>query len=146
MGLKTRTARCACGRLQAAVVGEPYFVIACNCAACQRRTGSAYGVGAYFTGTQVISVRGESKAFVRTGDSGRPVQFHFCPHCGSSVYWTGVLETTTKGLGIAVGCFAEPDFPPPRFVAWCVSKHGWVEFPPGIPRQDTQPDSVAGLY
>lgn len=141
-----RTARCARQNLQVAVAGEPSFVFACNCTECQRRTGSPYGVGAYFTGRQVVSVSGGSKVFIRTANSGRQVQFRFCPHCGSTVYWTGVGGTVSEGLGIAVGCFNDPALPAPRIIAWCASKLGWVEFPPDIPRHDTQPDSVPGLY
>jgi hypothetical protein len=141
-----RTARCACERLQIVVAGEPYFVSACNCTQCQRRTGSVFGVGGYFAGVQVRSVSGESRAFLRSSDSGRPVQFHFCPTCGSTVYWTGVGDPISEGVGVAVGCFGDPDFPPPHLAAWCVSKLGWVEFPAGMPRHQTQPDSVPGLY
>jgi hypothetical protein len=146
MGLRTRTARCACERLQLSVGGEPYFISACNCTECQRRTGSAFGVGAYFAGPQVHSLTGESRVFIRSSDSGRPVQFHFCPHCGSTVYWTGVGESVSEGLGIAAGCFADPTFPAPQIIAWCVSKLGWVEFPPDILHHGTQPDSVPGVY
>jgi hypothetical protein len=65
MGLPTRTARCACDRLQVAVAGEPYSISACNCTQCQRRTGRVFGVGACFNGTQVISVTGKDSRFVR---------------------------------------------------------------------------------
>ena len=147
MGLNTRVARCACDQLQVAVSGEPYFIAACHCTQCQRRTGSVFGVSAYFTGTQAVAVSGESKVFVRSATtSGRPVEFHFCPQCGSTVYWTGVGEDASEGLGIAAGCFADAHFPAPQIVAWCVGRVGWVEFPPGIPHHDSQPESIPGLY
>ena len=34
-------ARCECGALTLTLRAEPDFVIACNCKACQRRTGAA---------------------------------------------------------------------------------------------------------
>jgi len=64
--------------------------------------------------------------FIRSSTSGRPVQFHFCPHCGSTVYWTGVGEDVSEGLGIAAGCFTDPAFPAPQIVAWCTSRVGWA--------------------
>ena len=147
MGLNTRVARCACDQLQVAVSGEPYFIAACHCTQCQRRTGSVFGVSSYFTGAQVVAVSGESRVFVRSATtSGRPVEFHFCPQCGSTVYWTGVGEAAAEGLGIAAGCFADPHFPAPQIVAWCAGRVGWVEFPPDIPRHDSQPESIPGLY
>ncbi len=40
----TREAACHCGQLRLEVTGEPQTVSICNCLACQRRTGSAFGV------------------------------------------------------------------------------------------------------
>jgi hypothetical protein len=61
--MPTRTAQCACGRLQVDVVGEPHVVAVCNCDFCQKRTGSVFQVGAYFTKDQVVEIRGEVKAY-----------------------------------------------------------------------------------
>ena len=36
---------------------------------------------------------------------------NFCPQCGTLVFWE--LEVRPKHMGIAVGCFAEPQFPGP---------------------------------
>jgi Glutathione-dependent formaldehyde-activating enzyme len=58
----------------------------CNCTQCQRRTGSAYSVHAYFDRGRV-RIEGESRRFRRSSDAGRWVEFGFCPGCGSTVYW-----------------------------------------------------------
>lgn len=39
-----RTAACSCGSLAITTTGEPRRVSACHCLACQKRTGSAFGV------------------------------------------------------------------------------------------------------
>ena len=44
----TRTAHCSCGALRVEVSADPDAVVACHCGECQRRTGSMFGVGAYF--------------------------------------------------------------------------------------------------
>ena len=49
----TRSASCSCGRLTVSVTGEPARVSVCHCLACQRRTGSAFGVQARFDASQV---------------------------------------------------------------------------------------------
>jgi len=32
-------------------------------------------------------VAGDATAYTRQSDSGYPVTFYFCPHCGATVYW-----------------------------------------------------------
>ena len=44
----THLATCGCGALRVTTAGDPDLVVACSCIACQRRTGSPFGVGAYF--------------------------------------------------------------------------------------------------
>jgi len=43
-----RTAECHCGSLRAIVAGEPETVDLCHCKACQRRTGTAFHLGATY--------------------------------------------------------------------------------------------------
>ena len=77
----SRIARCYCGSLRAEATGEPAIAL-CHCTACQRRTGSAFGVVAFFPKEQV-RIEGPSKVYVRGSGSGRKVEFHFCPDCGA---------------------------------------------------------------
>jgi hypothetical protein len=49
----TRMARCSCGSLRAEVSADPIYVIASHCGECQRRTGSVFGVAAYYKKEQV---------------------------------------------------------------------------------------------
>ena len=51
--MATREATCHCGQLSLTVDGEPFAVSICNCLACQRRTGSAFGMQAGFKADQV---------------------------------------------------------------------------------------------
>ena len=133
-----RTACCACGALSVIVNGDPTFVAICNCTQCQRRTGSVYGVSAYFDGGQIVEIAGASKLFTRGSDAGRSVEIRFCSECGSSVYWTGSGAPVTDGIGIAAGCFADPEFPEPEVVAWCAHKYTWAKFPPDAEYREGQ--------
>jgi hypothetical protein len=118
-----RLASCSCGQLTAQVVGEPVRVSICHCLACQRRTGSVFGEQARFL-RAAVSVSGVSTEYVRTGDEGSQVRFHFCPSCGSTVYYElGGLE---EFLAIPVGAFADPGFPAPRVSIYEERKHPWV--------------------
>jgi hypothetical protein len=104
--------------------GEPAGVVACHCLACQRRTGSVLGIGAYYP-EERISLSGVTTEFVRPTDSGNSFSTHFCPTCGTSVYWSSAKN---PGLvGIAVGAFADPSFPSPGRSVWEQSRHAWVD-------------------
>lgn len=122
-----RTAQCSCGQLSVTVEGDPELVVLCNCTQCQRRTGSAFGIGAYFKRDRVTAISGERTIFERSSDSSRTAKAHFCPACGTTVYWQ--LEMWPDTYGFAVGCFSDPSFPQPQISAWSVTKHEWVELP-----------------
>ena len=61
----TYRASCGCGQLQLACEGEPVRISMCHCLACQRRTGSVFGVQARFPRDQVTVVEGRSAQFSR---------------------------------------------------------------------------------
>lgn len=131
----TRTARCACGALQVEATGEPKFVVACHCIECQRRTGSVFGVGAYYPKAQ-IAASGASKTFVRNGQEGRKLRIHFCPDCGTSVWWEADMRPDF--IGVAVGAFGDPQFPVPLRSVWEQSRHPWLQFEHGPDHFDAQ--------
>jgi hypothetical protein len=125
--LPKRLASCSCGQLTAQVTGDPVRVSICHCLACQRRTGSVFGQQARFPLVNV-TVAGESTEYVRVGDAGSRVRFHFCPRCGATVYYA--LEGLDEFLAIPVGAFADPGFPAPGVSVYEDRKHGWVVPPP----------------
>lgn len=118
-----RLARCSCGQLQAHVDGDPLRVTVCHCLACQQRTGSVFGQQARFRREQV-RITGTSTEYSRTGDAGSTTRFHFCPRCGSTVYYQpGGME---EFLAIPVGAFADPSFPVRNFRSMRIgSMDGW---------------------
>jgi hypothetical protein len=122
-----RLASCSCGQLAAQVVGEPVRVSICHCLACQRRTGSVFGQQARFR-RENVSLSGDSSQYVRVADDGPRVTFHFCPHCGSTVYYEP--EGLEEYLVIPVGAFADPSFPKPSVSVYEARMHAWVVPPP----------------
>ncbi len=120
-----RTAQCCCGSLRAEVTGEPALVCACHCMECQRRTGSPFGVSTYFPKAQVRT-DGPNNVYARGSDSGRKMECHFCPECGSTVFWNA--ELLPDLIGIAFGAFADPSMPRPTVSVWETTRHPWVAF------------------
>ena len=131
--MPTRVASCSCGQLSVAVSEEPYRVSICHCLACQRRTGSVFGVQARFR-AEAVEVTGESQEYVRVGDEGNEVVFRFCPRCGATVYWG--FKGHDEFVVVAVGAFAEPEFPAPSVSVYEVRKHGWVVTPSQVEHLD----------
>jgi hypothetical protein len=129
--LRERDAACACGQLRIKLAGNPKLVSSCHCLACQRRTGAVFGSTSFFDRLQILSLEGKDKTYRRAGDSGRFLTFHFCPECGSSVFWES--EGDAETISVAVGAFADPDFPMPARTVWAENKHAWLPFPETIP-------------
>jgi hypothetical protein len=100
-------------------------VSACHCLNCKKRSGSAFAVQARWPSAQV-QIEGTSKTFVKVADSGNRATFHFCPDCGSDVYYAidGKFDDL---VAIPLGAFDDPYFATPGFSVWEKRKHDWVE-------------------
>jgi len=95
--IKTRTASCNCGQLRVTCKGpDPERRSLCHCHLCQKQTGSAFSIQARFPREQV-TIEGKSTAWKFPIEGAKPVTyrnctseggtFHFCPVCGSTVYY-----------------------------------------------------------
>lgn len=142
--IKTRVAACNCGRLRVTCTGpDPDRVVMCNCYLCQKQTGSPFSLQARFPNEQV-KIEGKSTAWkfpidgaqptkhrtcagsdgVKTDSAADLVTSHFCPVCGSTVYY--YRKSDPARTGVKVGCFADPTFPPPMGSGFEEYKHPWA--------------------
>jgi hypothetical protein len=121
--MTTRHAACSCGQLHLIVEGEPARVAMCHCLECQRRTGAVISNQARFHRDQV-TFAGKATEWTRTAESGNVLRYSFCPVCGSTLYWenTGFPDM----IAVAIGSFADPNFPPPTISVWEECRHSWV--------------------
>ena len=101
----------------------------CHCLECQKRTGSAFGQQSRWPRAQ-IRIEGQAKVFRRTGDTGKVVTFYFCPECGSTVYWE--IPGLDEFWAVAVGAFADPDFPAPTVAVYEDRRHPWTQDPNSV--------------
>ena len=116
-------AQCLCGALSLKLRETSKLIVACHCLACQRRTGSPFGLGV-FHAIDTVEISGTATEFIHVGDSGRKVRCYFCPTCGSTVYWKP--DVLPSLIGVAVGALGDPGFPAPAFSIFERSKHHWV--------------------
>lgn len=69
------------------------------------------------------SVVGPAHKYTRRGDSGLPVEFHFCPTCASTVFWYPACRP--GWVGIAIGCLDDKSLRPQQAV-YEESRLSWV--------------------
>jgi hypothetical protein len=133
--MPNRTASCSCGQLRIELEGEPRGVGLCHCLECQRRTGSVFAALASFGAP--FTVIGRATEYRRVGDQGAAFTFRFCPMCGTTLFHT---EDGVEGrVGVAVGAFADPDFPAPTISVYDCRRHPWVQLPPGTTAFEKDP-------
>jgi hypothetical protein len=143
LDVKTRTASCNCGQLRVICKGpDPDRVVMCNCYLCQKQTGSPFSLQARFPNEQV-TIEGKSTAWRFPIEGATPVTYrtcagtdgitnsaadvvtsHFCPVCGSTVYYFRASDPARTG--VKVGAFADPTFPPPMGSGFEEYRHPWA--------------------
>jgi hypothetical protein len=128
-----REASCSCGQLTLTAEGDPIRISMCHCLACQRRTGSAFGIQARFPADRV-RVAGRYAEYVRVSDEGEERTFCFCPDCGATVFWT--LAAVPDAIAVPIGAFAEPTFAPPTVSVYGSRRHPWVSLPDTVVGDD----------
>ena len=77
---------CSCGALRF-TIARYLFAQLCHCDACKKRTGSAYGISVVIENAALLQFHGETHTFKRNAESGRAVEYDFCPRCASVIRW-----------------------------------------------------------
>jgi len=132
--IKTRKASCRCGKLSVTYKGpDPERRTLCSCNSCQLRTGTAFSIQGRFP-RDMVKIEGESTTWTFPDESGKQVAYrscdsggatyHFCPVCGSTVYWD--IAAAPDIIGIAIGNFTDPTFPPPVISGFEAYGHPWA--------------------
>jgi hypothetical protein len=116
-------ASCQCGQLTATLPGPTIAVVACHCIACQRRTGSPFGLAAYYPHDQ-ITIHGSAQRYDRKTDLDGIFENYFCATCGSTLYFRGTKNPDVTG--IALGAVVDPHEMVPIRSVWEQSRHPWV--------------------
>jgi hypothetical protein len=88
-----------------------------------------------------VTIEGKSTTWTFPNDSGKPATFrscdsggatyHFCPECGSTVYWD--ISAAPDFLGVAVGAFTDPTFPPPMISGFEAYGPAWAMTASDVP-------------
>ena len=81
-----------------------------------------------------VQVTGRFNDYSRTSEEAdsKEHSFHFCPDCGSQVFYTEPFEPDL--VVVSVGSFADPSFPPPTESGYDAQRHHWVVLPDTVQR------------
>ena len=79
-----------------------------------------------------VNVVGRHSTYTRISDEAdrKPHDFHFCPDCGSQVFYTEPDEPDL--IVVSVGSFADPSFPPPTESGYDSRRFPWLAVPETI--------------
>jgi hypothetical protein len=150
--MTVRTSSCNCGKLSLTYDGpDPERISMCQCYECQRRTGSVFSVQARLP-VEHVTIDGPSSTWSFPNDDGKPAEFrscdsggatyHFCPACGSTVYWD--IDAAQEILGVAVGGFIDPTFPPPMISGFEAYGADWAMNPSALSIPHYEHDGTSG--
>jgi len=132
--IKTHKASCRCGKLNVTYKGpDPERITLCHCNSCQLRTGTAFSIQGRFPRGKA-KIEGKSTKWTFPGDGPKRVAYrscdsggatyHFCPVCGTTVYWD--IAAAPDVIGIAIGTLTDPTFPPPKISGFEAYGHPWA--------------------
>lgn len=124
-----RIARCCCGQASIELQGEPKIYAVCHCDNCKTRTGSAFGISAYFRDSQVINKSGNMQVYEIDNDETHQ-QRYFCAACGTTLYWKiwrfPQIPAVDQLTGVAGGCFVDEPSATPAYSANTDKQCAWL--------------------
>ncbi len=79
-----RKGGCLCGAVRYELKTEPRGIAICHCTHCRRLSGSLFSLNVVVREAE-YQQSGKTAVFIDRGDSGHPVERHFCGGCGSPI-------------------------------------------------------------
>ena len=114
---------CHCGKVTFTADVDPTKIMICNCADCQTLSGAPFRAIAQAP-IESFKLVGETKAYVKTAESGNKRAQVFCPECATPLYASAVENPSVVMLRL--GCVAERDQLKPSLRLWQRSAQPWL--------------------
>lgn len=115
---------CHCEAVAYEAEVDPETVGICHCTDCQRLTGAPFRATIPAPAAGFRLIRGETRHYVKTAESGNKRAHHFCGNCGSPM-WAQALENTPS-YSLRVGSIVQnKELGGPKRQIWCDSALSW---------------------
>lgn len=127
---------CLCGAVRYRSSSEPLMTAVCHCKNCQKQTGTSFSLLVAVPRND-FTVNGKTKIFQDTGDSGKPVNRHFCPECGSPIY--SDVTALEDRLFVKAGTLDDASALIPAAHIFCDSAQPWFSLGSDVPQFPRSP-------
>lgn len=131
------TGGCQCGTVRYLFEGEPEALICCHCTECQQQAASAFGMSLYVPAEGFRVTQGETRTWQRPTDSGKTIDCHFCPKCGTRLYHQTVEKP--ERVSIKAGSLDDRKDLQPAGYLWTRSAQSWIQLPEDALAYEGQP-------
>ena len=122
---QVRSGGCLCGAVRYRLEGEPNTTFTCHCTVCQKRTGSAFGIGMLVPAENLNVEQGSTRTVKRIADSGSEIETYFCGDCGTSLY--AVNSQRRHANIVFAGSLDDPSSIKIELNTWTDSALPWVD-------------------
>lgn len=130
--------QCHCGAITYEAEVEPGTVSICNCADCQRQSGSAFRVNIPAAGDSFRLLSGTPSTYLKIAASGARRIHAFCGNCGGPVYACAAENPQTYSLRLgALNQRYELGMPCRQI--WTRRRFAWLSDLDGVAGIDGQP-------
>ncbi|MDW6002846.1 GFA family protein [Vibrio mangrovi] len=131
---------CSCGDIEFYFNNDPINSIFCYCTECQSLTGSDKWFGLWVPRDNFKFTKGTPLSYMRVGDSGKKVNYHFCGTCS-----TVLCAEVTAGNFYSVSATSLKDNKfTPKMSIYASSAPSWAIFPSDVPKFDALPPGMGG--
>jgi hypothetical protein len=134
---------CQCGEVHYTVDGDALMTYVCHCKDCQKRTGSAFSMGAIYP-VSAITVTGDLSTWERTSDEGSTNTRYSCKHCGNIIY--GIGSSSPDFIKLQPGTLDDTSHINADAHIWTRSAQAWLVFPENALKYETQPGQLIEIF
>ena len=127
---------CLCGAVRYESSAPPLVTRVCWCRLCQYLGAGSGTVNVCFK-TETFTVRGETRDYVSTADSGNVLHRRFCPACGTPLF--SAAESRPHLVFARAGTLDDPEIARPAQTIWTSAAPSWACIADELPRVERQP-------
>ena len=121
---------CMCGRIRYEINDKPLGSMMCHCSMCQKFSGAPAIAGTTFVAEKVKWTKGAPRFY----ESSKIAKRGFCPDCGTSLVYQGLIGIWTKWTLVFTASVDEPAEYRPTYHMGVESMMPWMEIHDDLPR------------